>query len=131
LFCFVLFCFLKGLDPDNLKRGSIIKKGNNSLIFDNVHIILIHFLKKGGAHPLRTLPTESTNDKVLKGCRHIMYFPFTMLSRPVFFSDYLLLFWFFERLLGFFFRLYCINKIFMFSCSVFQYPVFVLFSVEW
>ena len=46
---FVLFCFFKGLDPDNLKGVPEYKKSNNSLIVDNFHIILIKFPKKGGA----------------------------------------------------------------------------------
>jgi hypothetical protein len=47
---------------------------------------------------LGTIPTGSTNDKLLKGCRQIMYFLFTMLSRPSFSSDYLFLFRFFLAL---------------------------------
>ena len=47
---YVLLCFFKGLDPDNLKRAARIKKNdNNSLIFDNFQIILINFPKKRGA----------------------------------------------------------------------------------
>ena len=92
---FVLFCFFKGLDPDNLKRGSRIKIRSQQSHFRQFSHSFNIFFEKGEPTPLVTLPTGSTNDKLLKGCQYIMYFPFTMLSRPSFFFDYLLLFFFF------------------------------------
>ena len=119
---FVLFSFFKGLDPDNLKRGSRIKKKKEKQShfrqFSHTCNLNNFSEKKGQPPPFGTLPTRSTNDTLLKGCRHMMYFLFTMLSRPSFFSDYLLLFSLFLTIAWIFFRLDFINKIFMFSFSI-------------